>query len=327
MLSSSNKGITLIVLVITIIVLLIISGTAIYVGYDTIQNTAEQRFLNQLKIVNEAVNSHVNDYKNLELTQLENAEQFEGISYSYKLETKEDYEKIGIYDVSDIIYVNFDIGQIYSKNGINGKHTLKDFGFEYYIPTQEENKIQETISFNIELQPQKYSWKYVINDNEINCNGNHADGNLLYAEYSEDGNFEWKRVERKQNSFELEIKQPGIYELKYRDSVGNESEVKQIYAYVKDGMQLYYDAEYNENYNYNSSATVWSDLSGNNNNGIMTGFNNDENSGWNSENKYLKFDGIDHFVLTTNEIDYEGSKAITIQFLDYNGILQNDETI
>ena len=47
MLSSSNKGITLIVLVITIIVLLIISGTAIYVGYDTIQNTAEQRFLNQ----------------------------------------------------------------------------------------------------------------------------------------------------------------------------------------------------------------------------------------------------------------------------------------
>ena len=67
------------------------------------------------------------------------------------------------------------------------------------------------------------------------------------------------------NSFELEIKDPGIYELKYRDAEGKESDVKEIYAYVKDGLQLYFDGEYNENYKHNEAATTWKDLSGNGN--------------------------------------------------------------
>ena len=43
--------------------------------------------------------------------------------------------------------------------------------------------------------------------------------------------------------------------------------VKEIYAYVKDGLQLYFDGEYNENYKHNEAATTWKDLSGNNNDG------------------------------------------------------------
>ena len=263
---SSNKGITLVVLVITIILLLILSGTAVYVGNNTMQNAKEDRFVKQLQEINEAVNMHSDDYENLNLIAEEHTE--DNITYNYVLSTESDFNKIGLYNITDTVYANFKDGQVYSKEGINGKHTLKDFGIEYYKPTQEE-KISNDISFEVTLEPQEYSWKYVVRPENIKCNGNPLEGNLLYAEYKEDKNYEWKRVEKLTNSFELEIKDPGIYELKYRDAEGKESDVKEIYAYVKDGLQLYLDGEYNENYKHNEAATTWKDLSGNGNDGTL----------------------------------------------------------
>lgn len=276
---SSNKGITLVVLVITIILLLILSGTAVYVGNNTMQNAAEQRFLNQLQEINEAVNMHSDDYENLNLTAEEHTE--DNITYNYVLSTETDFNKIGLYNITDTVYANFKDGQVYSKEGINGKHTLKDFGIEYYKPTQEEENISNDISFEVTLEPQEYSWKYVVRPENIKCNGNPLEGNLLYAEYKEDKNYEWKRVEKLTNSFELEIKDPGIYELKYRDAEGKESSVKEIYAYVKDGLQLYLDGEYNENYKHNASETIWEDFSGNKINGTLV------NNVWNEKCKKI----------------------------------------
>lgn len=190
----SNKGITLAALVITIIVTLILATTATYIGYDAIQMSAEQRFLNMLKQVNEAVNLHSQDYENLELVKLNSEENHEGVFYQYKLETKEDYEKIGLSDIEDIIYVNFNTGQIYSKNGINGKHTLQDFEVEYYKPTQKAISQENNVTFEINLEPLEYSWKYIIDYEQIICNGNPENGNLFYCKYTEDGNNRWKRV-------------------------------------------------------------------------------------------------------------------------------------
>ena len=276
---SSNKGITLVVLVITIILLLILSGTAVYVGNNTMQNAKEDRFVKQLQEINEAVNMHSDDYENLNLIAEEHTE--DNITYNYVLSTESDFNKIGLYNITDTVYANFKDGQVYSKEGINGKHTLKDFGIEYYKPTQEEKDISNDISFEVTLEPQEYSWKYVVRSENIKCNGNPLEGNLLYAEYKEDKNYEWKRVEKLTNSFELEIKDPGIYELKYRDAEGKESDVKEIYAYVKDGLQLYLDGEYNENYKHNEAATTWKDLSGNGNDGTLI------NNKWNEKCKKI----------------------------------------
>lgn len=280
---NSNKGITLAALVITIIVILILATTSAYIGYDAIQTSAEQKFLSMLKQVNEAVSLHMQDYENLNLTKLEPEENYDNISYKYKLETKEDYEKIGLADTHDIIYVNFDTGQIYSKKGINEKHTLKDFGVEYYKPTQEITSDENNeISFEIKLNAQQYSWKYIINYETIKCRGNPENGNLLYSEYSEDGKYKWKRVPKAENGYELETKQPGVYELKFRDDTGQESKIKQVYSYVKDGLKLYYDGEYNENYKHNGEATTWQDLSGNGNDAILN-----ENHRFLENEKYL----------------------------------------
>ena len=308
---SSNKGITLVVLVITIILLLILSGTAVYVGNNTMQNAKEDRFVKQLQEINEAVNMHSDDYENLNLIAEEHTE--DNITYNYVLSTESDFNKIGLYNITDTVYANFKDGQVYSKEGINGKHTLKDFGIEYYKPTQEEKDISNDISFEVTLEPQEYSWKYVVRSENIKCNGNPLEGNLLYAEYKEDKNYEWKRVEKLTNSFELEIKDPGIYELKYRDAEGKESDVKEIYAYVKDGLQLYLDGEYNENYKHNEAATTWKDLSGNGNDGTLNG------GTWN--NNFLEFDGVDDWVGIT-KMDYS---KLTLETVALNKKINNIE--
>ena len=260
---SSNKGITLVVLIITVILLLILSGTAVYVGKNTIKNAKEEKFINQLKEINEAVSMHSEDYQKLNLAQVEYNQG--DIAYNYIIADESDFNKLGLYNIKDIVYVNFEEGQVYSKSGFNGKHTLEDFGIEYYKPEQEEKNVSNKISFDIKLEPQEYSWKYVVYSENIKCNGNPLEGNLLYAEYKENQNYEWKRVNKTEKSFELELKKPGKYMIKYIDSEGKESETKTVYSFVKDGLQAYYDGEFNENYNHNNEATSWIDFIGNKN--------------------------------------------------------------
>ena len=57
--------------------------------------------------------------------------------------------------------------------------------------------------------------------------------------------------------------------------------------YVKQGLILYFDGINNTGSGHSSTTTVWKDLSGNNNNGILYGFNYNVNSGWNQN--YLNF--------------------------------------
>ena len=85
-----------------------------------------RKSLNQLQEINEAVNMHSDDYENLNLTAEEHTED----TLYLCLSTKTDFNKIGLYNITDTVYANFKDGQVYSKEGINGKHTLKDFGIE-----------------------------------------------------------------------------------------------------------------------------------------------------------------------------------------------------
>ena len=91
--------------------------------------------------------------------------------------------------------------------------------------------------------------------------------------------------------------------------------------YVTDGLVLHYDGINNTGNGHASDVATWKDLSGNGNDGILNGFNDDENNGWNAN--YLKFDGVNDSIVTSKEIDYKGSKAITVQFVDVNGIFDN----
>lgn len=68
-------------------------------------------------------------------------------------------------------------------------------------------------------------------------------------------------------------------------------------SYVQDGLVCWYDGIYNTVSGHDKNATVWQDLTGNNNNGTLKNINNTDDSGWTSNSLIL--DGIDDWVQMT----------------------------
>lgn len=79
-------------------------------------------------------------------------------------------------------------------------------------------------------------------------------------------------------------------------------------SYVSSGLITHYDAINNTGTGYSNTATIWKDLSGRGNDGTLLGF--DSSSGW--KNNYLKFDGVDDYVLSTNNLGLSGDTALTM---------------
>ncbi len=96
----------------------------------------------------------------------------------------------------------------------------------------------------------------------------------------------------------------------YERLTGTSSRSANVEGYVGNGLLLYYDAINNTGNGHSNTATTWKDLSGNGNDGIISG------PTWHDE--YLAFDGIDDLVETTNEIDFKSSKAVTVEFVCEN---------
>ena len=88
--------------------------------------------------------------------------------------------------------------------------------------------------------------------------------------------------------------------------------------YIQDGLVCWYDGEYNTKNGHNETTTIWEDLTGNNNDGILKNINNTKDSGWTSNSLIL--DGIDDWVQMTKIP--ASDKGITIQivarFIDTN---------
>lgn len=68
-------------------------------------------------------------------------------------------------------------------------------------------------------------------------------------------------------------------------------------SYVQDGLVCWYDGIYNTVSGHDKNATVWQDLTGNNNNGTLKNINNTDDSGWTSNSLIL--DGIDDWAQMT----------------------------
>jgi hypothetical protein len=79
--------------------------------------------------------------------------------------------------------------------------------------------------------------------------------------------------------------------------------------YVTDGLLAYYDAENNTGTGHSFTATTWKDLSGNNNDATLSGFDGTDASGWHSN--YLAFDGVNDYV--TGALNSNGD--ITVEFI------------
>lgn len=110
----------------------------------------------------------------------------------------------------------------------------------------------------------------------------------------------------------------------YESQVNDEITQYSWKSYVQEGLRLHYDGINNTGSGHAGDATVWKDLSGNGNDGTLSGINYLEDSGWKTDS--LRLDNIDDYVYASNENNailetkdthLESDRTIEIVFSNY----------
>ena len=244
MINRNNKGITLIALVITIVVLLIIASISIIGGIEGAKTAAENKLLTELDMVQHAALQR----------------------YTKAQMTKEDVPGNTIEDIND---VKEKVNDINNKISDGNKIYLKGRADEY--KKLDKDALKELGITNTEDEYiVNYSTGEVINTTrEITDSGKAL---YIYAT-----------------------------EAKYADN----------------GLVLYYDGINNTGNGHSSNITSWKDLSGNGNDGEISG------GTW--QDSSLKLDGSDDCIKTKDKVQMHKSKQLTIEIVDLNGELHNNE--
>ena len=186
----NNKGITLATLLITVIILVTIAGTAVYTGRDVLNDAKEESFVQELQIVQNVVNNEYSkiqagDYNSLTLgTNIDenyndtdnkvliaiSSTLDEGETIDWKLEkfqysyfTKENLNLLlGLKNINQDILINFLTCSVISVNGIKKDGTTyynleqMGMGTVYYNNNQTDNDLY--------IQDNLISWWDAINN-------------------------------------------------------------------------------------------------------------------------------------------------------------------
>lgn len=186
-----ERGITLVSLVITIIVLIIITGIAIFAGTSTIKSAKIAGFMTELELIQEKVNTiyekrklnkeDINYYSSLgqnisiidssKLADLLNGVSKEGYYYF----SKEDLKKIDLDNISQEVIINFETRDVASINGIlvEDKMCYRLIDFPSYRGQNVDytNKNTNALAFEVEVTKLSNSWqifiKNIINPNQV----------------------------------------------------------------------------------------------------------------------------------------------------------------
>ena len=339
-----ERGITLITLVVTIVVMLLLSGVVIYNGTKTIQTTKKTVFISELEMIQAKVDT-IYERRKLGQKEIEYydalGEGLEGIDsevlkqalggtskQGFRYFSRQSLEDLELENITQEVIINYDTREVISLTGIEleGVRYYKLSEIPNYIGYQPKTEEQETnpqIQYEVEVERLENTWRYRIVN--IQTPQGVAKETISYKLH---GTQNWMLL--KGDSFE--ILKPGLYDIKVTDKAGN-SKVVQTYSYVTKGRCLYLDGENNTGEGHSNTITLWKDLSGNGEDGVLTNFSNTMESGWTTNG--LKFDGIDDIVVISGKYDYAKWKAgvpfsfgVTITLPDvaigqYQGIFSN----
>ena len=100
---------------------------------------------------------------------------------------------------------------------------------------------------------------------------------------------------------------------------------KENMNYITEGLLLHLDGINNTRNGHSDTTTVWEDLSGNNNDFNLNKFDGTGASGW--QEKSLKFDGVNDYLVSKDIFDFNNTDALTIQFVDLNGEIYSNEKV
>ena len=241
----NNKGITLITLVVTVIILLILASVGTYSGIRAIKLGELNRFTAELKIMQTEVNSMYEKFKNNEtineqeilsigeeISSNSDIEQQANVvftqnasgitsSVGYKYYSLETINNLGIGGISQDFFVNIEKRSVVSFQGLEyqGKtyYTLSQlpdglYNVEYNDENTRINPEMENISVeNISDS----SWKLTVNN--IEFGGYVQKGKIQYQRLGDDY---WSES----NDKSFIVTEQGVYLIKVIDNAGNESD-------------------------------------------------------------------------------------------------------
>ena len=195
-----EKGITLVALVITVLVMSILAGTAISSGRSIIDSNKVMAFIQELKIVQSEVNVIVEKQKQgdtsydaigIEISRLDTETMTKLVKGPLKGKTAEeiidfkyyrvsDLQQMGIENVNQPVLINLKTREVISVNGIEdaGKmcYKLEDFPSESY-------NVQEIATIESTLKEGDYVWYEDANGTKQKCIVLYGPENAKYSSY------------------------------------------------------------------------------------------------------------------------------------------------
>ena len=246
----NNKGITLMALVITIIILIILASIGTYSGIQVVKSAQFTAFSTELKIMQTQVNKLYEEKKNGNSDVNALGKTISSSSTTVQSNATKAFNASGIRDTSDYKY--FDTDTIKSLNiegveseffvNIDKRSVVSYDGFEYEGKTYytleqlpdglynvEYNTSEQQPDFNVDYELLE-NGKCKILVNNINYNGNINKWQLKYKKENED---DWKTT----NNYSFTIDEVGNYRVKIANN-NTESREKQIV--VDDYQQVEY---------------------------------------------------------------------------------------
>ena len=243
-----NKGVTLISLVVTIVVLIILASIATYSGVNVIRQSKLDKFTAEMKIMQTEVNNLYEKYSNGTDEEKANVLNYgkvldtqassvfttnaSGITNSsgYKYYDRKTIENLGIEQVEEEFYVNVEKRSVISRLGIEYEgekyYTLEQLPSDLYN-IEYKNKNTEKPTFNVDYEViGENKYKVIISD--IEYNGYIKKWNIKYQEKGSDY---WNTTE----DLSFEIDKDGDYNIIIENGDVS-SEIKTIHlGYITDG--------------------------------------------------------------------------------------------
>lgn len=337
-LRENGKGITLVSLVITIVVLLILASIATYTGIEVIKSSRLTTFTTEMKIMQTQVNKLYQEMKDGDTTIKELGKEISKIDQT---QVNNVFKAVGIISIEErekYRYFDQDIIKNLNMEGISGtflvniekRSVISYEGFQdgdeiYYTLEQLPNGL-----YNVEYEDKSGEITLPVFDTSVESIGDNkwriTVSNIQYGGYIDkwqvnyqlEGQTYWNTSE----DLGFIVNQEGYYNIKIANGTVESEEEKVIASnnYISKGLVLRYDGIENTRSGNNLNATSWEDLSGNNNDGIFYNINNnpdtltDTDKGYYSqeENGYV-FLHNDSYVESTNNIGISGDANFTIE--------------
>lgn len=233
----NQKGITLITLVITIVVMTIIAGVTTYSGFESIKSAQITAFTAELEMIQAKVNviyekrkksdeekeyydklgQNITVVNNDMLSIVLGESSKEGFRYF----SKDDLKKIDLDDIKQDVIINYDTCEVISLKGIEidgvKYYKLKDLPNYNSYEVEYVNKNTEAKEFIIEQTKLSDSYRITIKD----TNGNDINSGSVSYKLHNDENWLLNG-----NNMSFIVSKPGIYNVKYTDTAGN-SKIKE----------------------------------------------------------------------------------------------------